>query len=93
MDPWHTLWIPYAFSDRLLFHACISKFTTHAAALGGGVVSNPDILRHKVIAIQQMLKITEEETPPDNQVLVAGICLVGIEVTVSLHSQAHQVNK
>jgi len=81
MDPWHEMWIPFAFSDPLLMHSCIAKFSLHAAAAAGGKLKDPNVIKHLQISITTMSQAVTQscEQIPDSM-LVAAICLCGIEV-------------
>jgi hypothetical protein len=84
MDPWHEMWIPFAFSDPLLLHSCIAKFSLHAAAAAGGKMTDPDVIKHLQISITTMSKaVAKSAEEISDSMLVAAICLCGIEVCSS----------
>ena len=75
------MWIPFAFTDPLLFHACIAKFSFHAAAAAGGKMQDPEVFKHLGNAIQGMSQaVACRDGPFPDSVLVSAICLCGIEV-------------
>jgi len=80
------MWIPYAFSEPLLLHTCIAKFSMHAAAVAGVKITDPEVIKHIGIAIRTMSKaVTVHDKPIPDSVLVSAVCLCGIEVRYPWH--------